>query len=286
MALIEKPGVYAVLRYKEPLSYSDGKFSYGSGSTPVTDPIPFSDFIGVTSTQKTFRPVEQLISFLYDAVQTSAEATGTNVISAGSQIAERIQDIFGLKFFNEKFYSQAWKGSEPFTLPVTLKFFYGMWGKYNAKEEVWDPIKKIYDYTIPAAGKLGGESAFLLSPMPNAISVFANYSLNIIKSITGIFTRDTAATEENKALSGVSDAPGGTWELYFYLAKGPSTASGLIGGGAQNRLCHFYNLIVKQSSFKFSSEVADDGNPMYGELSLNFESQTIATSTNVLGVSQ
>ena len=58
---------------------------------------------------------------------------------------------------------QAWEGSSPLKITVELKFFKGMWGWNDARNEVFNPIALLVETVLPTEGPGG----ILISPSPN-----------------------------------------------------------------------------------------------------------------------
>lgn len=255
--------------------------------------FPYYDNYTLSAQQSTKAPVERAYKSLTNAVISGVD-TQSSTVAVGLSLFQEFSDLLGLKLGNKKFYSLAWDGGSQARFTLKIKLHRGWRGDWNAKTEVNDRLKKVMRATVPTENGL-----FLKAPMPSPISVFGDYTSQLISDATTNFA-DLASkiplvggavrggiTALGSGLSGgINDlttaiaqelGTGGTWQL-------------LVGyyDGINSDVRPFFSIsqcIVENSSLTFSKEVEKgaDGKyyPISGELSLEMKSQGIITNNNI-----
>lgn len=242
---------------------------------------PYSTDVTFTATQTYVQPIKELFQKIAEAGQKATEDF-SSILAVGGTISAGLSDIFGVKFLQDKYYSWAWKGSEPTQFPITLDFFMGVQGSWDAYSEVFYPINKILSATLPKRS----DSGFMLtSPGPAPKDVFFDYVTNMFGSdgkgsISGVTYSSTNNTislagenQEKKDITvGTRNIP--VWDLSFgYL---PGNITDFV------EYFTFKNLIVETATPKFSSQLQkkDEGYyPISGSIDLTLKSQSLLVSS-------
>ena len=261
--------------------------------------IPYNDRMTLSTTQITRQPIKEFFTNLADAVQAGAGDSKLAVAIGGFNF---LSDLFGVKFFNKKYYASSWVGSEPCELSIKLHFFRGMTqDKWSAIQEVYTPIIQIYSNTIPNDILLNSTNTVLMrAPLPNTAQAFIDFGFDIVstaldtlkaaintaESMVGVLFKNTNTTNSNTTLkdalnidtSGATTS-GGKWTIEFGYSDGSD------GGKNFVPYVTLQELIVTNSSFSFSETLERDDShhytPIDGDINLTFKSQLILTTSDI-----
>lgn len=220
--------------------------------------VPYASDFSFTASQETIQPVQELFQFLGETVNKAAGLVP--VLGELKELESVIRTTFGLQFYNKLYYAQAWKGSKPISFSLNIPFNIGGLNQWNGATEVLEPINSIVRATLP----FEESGTFMMSPMPNGLSVFTAYTSNIID---GIRTQLGAENVLGRSQSG-------TWQLQL----------GLLAENAQDfsraPFLSLSQLIIKSATPSYSmTQLDSNGKPIKGSVTLAIESQTIPTST-------
>jgi hypothetical protein len=262
--------------------------------------VPFSNETKFTATQKFKKPIKDFFDALKDALVNNADFTGSPLSIVAAELPQ-ILDLFGVKLFSRLYYAQGWVGEEPMPFSVTLDFFRGMRGEWNALKEVYNPIITLIAHTVPydgveSTGQRNG--AKIESPSPSSFDVFVAFSEEII---TGALTEvanganaigvgtvvgpaiSLAKTGVTSLINVLSNISGGrinpnrrVWRVEFGWCDG--NANGVFIPAYVLDTC-----IVESSTWSFSTmgELQKDATgrvlPIKGSVTLSFKTQNIIT---------
>ena len=245
--------------------------------------IPFFDETKFTATQKLKQPVKEFFDDLKDFIVSESSVIGGGGVAGVTDAILKGLDLFGLQLFSKGFYAQAWAGEEPTPFSLTLKFFLGMQGLWDAGKEVFAPVMDIMAHTVP----LETGSVFLSAPLPSPLATFTNFSANVLAGISqaaasfgeivgaGASQFVTSANTYGKSIASVPF--GGTWQVAFGWKDNTS--------GAPKLYFNITNCIVESSTWSFSPMTQLKNNkayPITGELQLNFRTQTLLTNLSLV----
>jgi len=177
---------------------------------------------------------------------------------------------------------QAWESSSPLKITVELKFFKGMWGWNDARNEVFNPIALLVETVLPTEGAGG----VLISPSPNyyvgltqLLKTYTTIGSNLIKGITDFIAGgiDSLLSTSIRAQVGqaVANVTSKISSVIVGFASGRSQSRGtynLIFGGYDKPTLQFYNYICESASPQFSLEMDESGFPIWGLVRLTFAS--------------
>ena len=260
--------------------------------------IPYNDRMTLSTTQITRQPIKDFFTNLSDAIQASTNDSRLSTAIGGFNF---LSDLFGVKFFNKKYYASSWVGSEPCEVAIKLHFFRGMQNKWSAIQEVYTPILQIYSNTIPDDSLPNSSESFIMkAPLPSTAQAFIDFGLNIVStvldtlnfaintaaSVVGVlFKNNNTNTNSNTTLNnalGVSTVgattSGGKWTIEFGYSDGSD------GGKNFTSYLQLSELIVTNSSISFSETLERDGSnytPIDGDIDLTFKSQLILTTNDI-----
>ncbi len=251
--------------------------------------VPYTEEMGLSVNQTYIQPIQKF----FGIIQETASAVTSNLSSLGGAVitsAIAMQDLFGKKLFQRGYYASAWTGSQPASINITLNFFRGISGEWNALEEVFNPIGELMKVTVPIDKVLGFD--IMTSPGPTPASVFVTYGSDIVK---GALTElRNVGSADNKSTLPASEIDkniektktfNGTWDLQY----------GYFNGKIFTKYIQFNKLIIDTSSCTFSSQVEkqekmamthvlpyiytqDKYYPISGKITLSMKTQEILVS--------
>jgi hypothetical protein len=267
--------------------------------------FPLFDDFSLSVTQQTDRPIEKLINIVKNAIASLAPNSTFNTIITSVQ---QYQQLMGTQFLGKGYYATAWTGSTPASLSLKVKAFRGMNGKWNAKDEVINPLNLIYSQSLPITSS--GDSLQIEAPMPSGYDVLSNYGIkiaeqlikkvtdfstaanNLVNNIAGdlstIINPDSAKSELNKlaskpnansvlGINGISlSAPpiNKVWNIDFGYFTGGSDVLNYVS---------FNSCVVESSTIVYSKEVEFNNGKVYpikGEVTLSLKSESIITNVD------
>ena len=184
----------------------------------------------------------------------------------------------------------AFKDAGNFSISVNLKFAMGQYGLWNAKEEVVKPVLNLIIPTLPQH-----LNAFTIAgPAPTAFNLITE----MIQSCVADVTSENGPSEEWQAVQKSFNDVFGTadFESENILTKIGESVN-ILGSlleylvlGAYKRYTYtiefgnmfaFNRMLIKESDWKFSKEVDQNGLPVTGEVNLTLESTVpMAISTS------
>jgi len=151
---------------------------FPSGDTFV---IPYSKEMSMSVAHQTFEPIKEFFDWVRKTVTSAADFADSS-LAVGADLIFRLQDMLGLKLYNKKYFRQAWAGTKPAAIALTLDFNRGSSGLWDAKAEVYDPIMKLMALGSPQE-MFGIEDGALSGPIPGAVSAFGAYTLATLNSL-------------------------------------------------------------------------------------------------------
>ena len=164
-----------------------------------------------------------------------------------SNISGRVRNI---SFQNQNSAFQVWKYSEPMSFGLTVKFFLGIGGLYNARLEVYFPTLKLMSIVLPTArsesvgvGSVRTNIDRLYPPGPDLTDFINSFGGN----------------------SGERSSEGA-----FSISIG--------------RTVRLPEIIIKDAEASFSHEVDTLGYPIYSTVRLSIETLKVATTNMVYGM--
>ena len=259
-----KPGIYIELIYNK----KDGNVLHFM--------IPYKEAISIGTNQETFTPIKD---FFAEIERILASVAKTNVFAASAKAAKDIVALattfFGMNILGKGYQAKAWKNGSHIILNVNLNFYWGMNGKGDAKEEVFNPILTIYQYTIPLASKLSKYSG----QMPNSADVFVAWGKDFLSNnntLKGNKGFQEANEQLNSSISSDIKGNSKTWSIKIGYSKD--------GKSFDNNTTFFIldNLICTSSNFSFDTSKVDETKyPMKGDLKLTFSTQFIHTTEDL-----
>jgi len=249
--------------------------------------VPYSDAFGFSCSQQWFTPLEELYQAAKGMIQESLESVGTGatkIVSGGIEMVDQGMRLLGVKLFNKAFLAKAWEKSDPISLTVNLKFFYGMKDEWNGQTEVYKPIMEIMGATVPKEGSAGWT---ISAPGPNALNVYAYFGAQLfsfLKTVDKTGSVEKAAGNISRSANGGNDITTGTSATTFAETGLWTLKMGYSKSGSKIDLPYYTlsSLIVKSSSFTLSSEVDQNGAPINGTISLTLDSQTLIVNSDFI----
>ena len=269
--------------------------------------VPYTEDVAFTAAQSTRTPIKELITNLQAMAQDATSWLGGSDLGDILAGAQKIASLLGVQFNSKYYYASSWAGSLPSSFTLTMNFYLGCQSLWNANEEVAKPIMDIMSCTVPS----DDISPLLIgSPIPSGASVFLAYGASIIEgiftggeAIVNFFTgkrnqqRDVTDTS-SLASTSIKDDEKNVKNTYTSRDRKSSLTSYVFGkvwevsfgwyntsGGANAKFKPFYtfhNLIVENSTLKFSSKVQNDKDqnptPISGSISLSIKTKGISTS--------
>lgn len=264
------------------LTKTSGAILGFGGGTNLEWVVPFFDETKFTATQKLRQPVKEFFDDLKDFIVNSGGVGGgiADIIFKGL-------DLFGVQLFRKDFYIQAWTGEEPTPFSLTLKFFLGMQGKWDALAEVYEPVMTLMQQTVPQEPSKN----VLTSPAPSPFSAFTSFAETVISaalaqggavaqavSILGVNGKNAASTLKNLSSQILNQSQGGgSWAVEFGWTDG-------VSHNAPKIYFKIPSTIVESSTWSFSPAMQSINGRVYpisGELQLNFRTQSIITSPDL-----
>lgn len=251
--------------------------------------IPFFDETKFSATQKLKQPVKEFFDDLKDFIINSDAVSASGLSNIADAIFKGL-DLFGIQLFSKGFFAQAWHGEEPTPFSLTLKFFMGMLGVWDASVEVFTPIINIIKQTVPQEPK---PWSLITPPLPSPAATFVAFSGQIIGGVASAVgagvqailgtnpVTSAAGTVVDSALNWFTDkivnsTAGGTWRVEFgWKDKGSTTPKIYFS---------IPFVIVESSTWSFSPMLQQKGTkyyPINGEITLNFKTQTFLTNLDL-----
>jgi len=247
--------------------------------------IPYSKEVSMSISHQTFEPIKEFFDFIRKTVTATADFADSSA-AVGADLIFRLQDMLGLKLYNKEYFRQAWMGTKPASLSLSLDFNRGSSGAWDSKKEVYDPIQKLMALCSPEVFGIG-----LIGPIPGAISAFASYTAEAITNIAtslgagktvvvdagvdvekGKKATDTLQSFITGAASYVKENR--TWTIQF----------GRMEDSTFTPYLTFRGLIIKSNSFSYSNKLSQNSNgsfyPIKGSVNLAFETQSIIVSSD------
>jgi len=249
----------------------------GPGVTDLV--VPYNaDSISHTSTQILSQPVSDFFAWLKNAISDVSKASG-EIVPGGTVAAEvaeaalQLGDLLGTKFYNKKFFASAWKGAQPSEVSIKVDLSVGWKKEYSGKSEVYDPLKQLYQATLPEEVEVTG---FLRSPGPTVIGVakafIETYFIKMnaaLKTSIDTTLADTRKEQSSRASAGIF---GGYWTI------------SLISTDTKDEKIFFKlkDMVCFNAALDLNTQAVDEeGYPLRGSISLSFKSSDITTSAGV-----
>jgi len=139
-----------------------------SGEVAYAWVLPMTEEVVISASQQIYRPLEELVNYI--SKTANSLLAGGKELATIAEIPTEITKVLGIQLVNKGFYANAWRGSNPGSLSVTVKIYRGM------DKNDWDPKTSVYDISNRImAETLPDQKGILLAPMPNGLGIFSAY---------------------------------------------------------------------------------------------------------------
>ena len=224
--------------------------------------------------------------------QVTASSDYRSLMENGGKVGDKLKyvaawagagDLDRMEFMN----FQVWDGSSPLTINVELKFFMGMWGLNNGRDEVYNPMAFLCQLVLPT--QVGGA---LVSPSPNmwagltqVVGAYREVADRVARAVSG----NLSSSKNTAAASFLNGALG----IATSLATGAidtvaGTLSSITAGLAQWKGIYkikvgktsFTNLFLKSATPTFGEGFDENGFPTTGAMRLEFSTLKAARTSD------
>jgi len=206
-------------------------------------------------------------------VTISASSSFSPLMGSGSGgILGKLQQIgdvgrlmgFGFSAQFKQFGAQLWTGTDPFSINLTFTFYMGIIDEFDAKKEVYDPVMDLQSLTLPTEGEGGN----LISPGPSSLEVLKETAETLQES------------QQSKQLNRIGTAFG------VAVGRGQEEQSRKNMRQISLKIGNIIDIdyvVVKKAEPTWSSEVDENGYPIWATISMDIQSLFTATKEMLTG---
>jgi hypothetical protein len=173
---------------------------------------------------------------------------------------------------------QAWKKTSPISFNLRFNFFMGQAGVWEGRREVYNPIAVLARACLPKELSNGG---FLQGPglsFPEAMTYALSTQFAALKQAFG---GNSSTTNDHVPTTGVSNDTTKASAASNFLENQLTSAASKTVKVVVGSILSFKYCLAKNCTWNFSKEIDDQGFPISGSISIDFETYTVAIDKDI-----